>query len=66
MYVLDTGIQSTHSAFRKNQVIHGFDAIDSPPIETDPNGHGTQVAGIILYLFISIYYQLFETILFLP
>lgn len=46
IYVLDTGIQSSHVAFN-NRVIHGYDAISNPPLKSDPNGHGTQVAGKI-------------------
>ena len=33
-----------HIAFR-GRLHWGFDAIDSPPIMNDPNGHGTYVAG---------------------
>jgi hypothetical protein len=44
IYVVDTGIQSSHVAFG-NRVFHGFDAISDPPLQSDPNGHGTQVAG---------------------
>lgn len=43
---MDTGIQSNHSTF-SGRVSHGFDAISSPAFNSDPHGHGTQVAGII-------------------
>jgi len=46
VYVLDTGIQSTHVTF-DGRVTHGFDAFNDEYIRNDPHGHGTQVAGII-------------------
>lgn len=47
VYVLDTGIQSNHSQFQQLPPQHGFDALSSPPLRSDPHGHGTQVAGRI-------------------
>jgi subtilisin family serine protease len=43
---MDTGIQSNHTTFT-GRVSHGFDCISSSPLNSDPHGHGTQVAGII-------------------
>lgn len=52
VYVLDTGIQSSHSWFRLGQVIRGYDfegleEANSTVKATDQHGHGTQIAGII-------------------
>jgi subtilisin family serine protease len=44
---LDTGVEPTHIDFRPDQINHLFDAFQSPPYVGDPNGHGTQIAGII-------------------
>jgi subtilisin family serine protease len=49
VFVLDTGIQSTHETF-EGRVTHGYDAINSPPLKSDPHGHGTQVAGMSMLI----------------
>ena len=54
VYVVDTGIQSSHHFF-KSRVFHGYDfenrsqlhSHQSPMMLRDPHGHGTQVAGLI-------------------
>lgn len=47
VYVLDTGIQRSHSVF-EGRAMWGFDAINSShAVKDDPHGHGTYVAGII-------------------
>jgi subtilisin family serine protease len=45
VYVLDTGVRSTHSDLR-GRVVAGFDAIGGSTTE-DCHGHGTHIAGTI-------------------
>ncbi len=47
VYVIDTGIRTTHSQFATNRASAGFDAISDGNGSTDCNGHGTHVAGTI-------------------
>ena len=46
VYVVDTGILTTHSQFG-GRAKHAYDAIDGDTNATDCNGHGTHVAGTI-------------------
>lgn len=46
VYVMDTGIRSTHTEFT-GRVPKGFDAIGDGRGYEDCNGHGTHVAGIV-------------------
>jgi subtilisin family serine protease len=45
-YVLDTGIQISHSQF-EGRAANGWDFIDKDKVANDCNGHGTHVAGTI-------------------
>ncbi len=49
--VIDTGIDGTHRDLRKQSFVKGFDFIEDKEIprgsNSDDNGHGTMVAGII-------------------
>lgn len=49
--VIDTGIDSTHEDLRAINFVNGFDFVNNQPIvsgtDTDDNGHGTLVAGIL-------------------
>ncbi|MFC5291238.1 S8 family peptidase [Actinokineospora guangxiensis] len=47
VYVIDTGILTTHSQFSGGRAKHAYDAIDGDTNATDCNGHGTHVAGTI-------------------
>ena len=46
VFVLDTGIQSSHKTF-EGRVEHGIDLISTEPLHGDPHGHGTQIAGTV-------------------
>ncbi len=46
VYVLDTGIRSTHSDFG-GRVSGGYDYVDDDSDPSDLGGHGTMVAGVI-------------------
>jgi hypothetical protein len=53
VFVMDTGIQGSHSWFKHGQVTSGFDFESVLDRESrtgaennDPNGHGTQIAGM--------------------
>lgn len=54
VFVLDTGVQSDHTWFTPGQVSGGFDFYsfqedkNASSGTTDLNGHGTQIAGIII------------------
>lgn len=41
---LYSGIDLTHPEF-EGRAKFGFDSVDNPPRQDDPNGHGTHVAG---------------------
>ncbi|MBX4187014.1 MAG: S8 family peptidase [Candidatus Doudnabacteria bacterium] len=49
--IVDTGIHATHIELNDGRVIEGYDAINSRIIQagsnSDDNGHGTAVAGVI-------------------
>ena len=45
-YIIDTGIRATHTDFG-GRVISGFTAINDGLGTSDPNGHGTHVAGTV-------------------
>lgn len=49
--VIDTGIDATHEDFQKTRFVKGYNALTGNPISrranSDDNGHGTLVAGII-------------------
>lgn len=52
MYVLDTGIRSTHAEFwdaaaRRSRVADGYDAVSATNSTEDCHGHGTHVAAIV-------------------
>ena len=44
--VVDTGVDEGHEDLA-GRVLPGWDFVDSDPYATDPNGHGTHVAGTI-------------------
>lgn len=46
VYVIDTGILTTHSEF-EGRASHGHDFVDNDDDITDCQGHGTHVSGII-------------------
>ena len=44
--MLDTGIQTSHASFGGRALL-GIDLVNPEhPVGGDPNGHGTQVAGV--------------------
>jgi len=45
-YVIDTGIYLENVDF-EGRAVWGYDAVDSPSLKTDGNGHGTHCAGTI-------------------
>jgi len=45
--IIDTGIDLNHPDL-EGQIIGGYDFVDNDEIPEDANGHGTQVAGIIV------------------
>ncbi len=45
--VIDTGLDGTHPEFAGRIADGGFDFVDGTPTITDPNGHGTNMSGII-------------------
>ncbi|MFC3895773.1 S8 family peptidase [Lentzea rhizosphaerae] len=46
VYVIDTGVRVSHSAF-DGRAVDGYDAVDGRLPAQDGNGHGTHVAGTI-------------------
>lgn len=46
VYVIDTGIRTSHSQF-EGRAVSGHDFVDDDADATDCNGHGTHVAGTI-------------------
>ncbi|WP_436501966.1 S8 family peptidase [Actinokineospora sp. HUAS TT18] len=46
VYVIDTGIRTTHSAFQ-GRAHHGRDTVDEDNDASDCDGHGTNVAGVV-------------------
>ena len=46
MYVLDTGINSSHTEFT-SRIKTGYSAIDDPNGTEDCNGHGSHVSGVV-------------------
>jgi subtilisin family serine protease len=47
VYVLDTGIRTTHREFLPDRARTGWDFVDNDPIADDCHGHGTHVAGTV-------------------
>ncbi|MDX1626077.1 MAG: S8 family serine peptidase, partial [Wenzhouxiangellaceae bacterium] len=48
VYVLDTGIRSTHEDFGvRVDVVNSYDVFTGGPVAEDCHGHGTHVAGIV-------------------
>ncbi|CAA9303721.1 MAG: hypothetical protein AVDCRST_MAG89-655 [uncultured Gemmatimonadetes bacterium] len=47
VYILDTGIETSHPEFEGRAVNTAFDAIGGTGSGTDCHGHGTHVAGIV-------------------
>jgi len=49
VYIVDTGLYSAHTQFRRVVVAPGFDAVNTSAVgvPVDCNGHGTHVAGIV-------------------
>src|SRR6185503_9526475 len=49
--VIDTGIDHTHEDLKSINFVRGFDFVNTQPVEidsdSDDNGHGTLVAGIL-------------------
>ncbi|WP_036375774.1 S8 family peptidase [Micromonospora sp. ATCC 39149] len=46
VYIIDTGIRTTHSQFG-GRAVDGYDAVDNALPAADCNGHGTHVAGTV-------------------
>ena len=42
---IHSGIDLTHPEF-EGRAKFGYDSVDNPPRQDDPNGHGTHVAGV--------------------
>jgi len=47
VYVLDTGIQRTHTQFSGAKIAAGYDFVDNDTDPSDCNGHGTAVSSLV-------------------
>lgn len=52
MYILDTGIRTTHEEFidpvtERTRAMHGYDAVYKTNSSEDCHGHGSHVAAVV-------------------